>query len=70
MIASRADFVLVTCETVEAMVSIEAILDQRRCVNMLGGLQRRWTWSSTLLAVGWAGGRRQAATESLPLPSS
>ena len=63
MIASRADFVLVTRQTVEAMGGIEAILDQPALRQTPAGRAGKVLQFDTLLLLGFGPRTPQAATE-------
>jgi iron complex transport system substrate-binding protein len=63
VIASRADFVLVTRQTVEAMGGIEAILDQPALRRTPAGRNGKVLQFDTLLLLGFGPRTPQAATE-------
>ena len=63
VIASRADFVLVTRQTVEAMGGIEAILDQPALRRTPAGRDGKVLQFDTLLLLGFGPRTPQAATE-------
>jgi iron complex transport system substrate-binding protein len=63
VIASRADFVLVTRQTVEAMGGIEAILDQPALRSTPAGRNGKVLQFDTLLLLGFGPRTPQAATE-------
>lgn len=63
VIASRADFVLVTRQTVEAMGGLEAILDQPSLRETPAGKAHRVLQFDTLLLLGFGPRTPQAATE-------
>ena len=63
VIASRADFVLVTRQTVEAMGGIEAVLDQPALRRTPAGRDGKILQFDTLLLLGFGPRTPQAATE-------
>jgi iron complex transport system substrate-binding protein len=63
VIASRADFVLVTRQTVEAMGGIEAVLDQPALRRTPAGRNGKVLQFDTLLLLGFGPRTPQAATE-------